>query len=157
MREINLTQGYVALVDDEDYEKLNAYKWHVKKFKNVIYARRITIDKKHILMHREILGVYDNNELIDHKDRNGLNNQKGNLRKCNRAQNRANAKPCGISKYLGITRTSTAYYAVVFKNKKGYRSKSFPLTEEGEKMAALAYNEKAIEIHGEFANLNIVE
>jgi ribosomal protein L19 len=84
MKRIPLTQGKVALVDDEDYCWLSQYKWHLRKGTNTFYAtrhawiknKRVTID-----MHRDILKLTPGDKrLTDHKDRNGLNNQKENLR-----------------------------------------------------------------------------
>ena len=72
--------GYECIVDDEDYEILNQYKWHPlvsPKNHNNIYAMR-RIDKKHFLMHRFILKFHEydiENKILDHKDQNGLNNQ----------------------------------------------------------------------------------
>jgi hypothetical protein len=100
MKEIPLTQGYVALVDDEDYGRVSLYKWYAHKDPSsdpnrpLIYAQRSSRrpDGKRftLLMHRFILG--DSGPDIDHWDRNGLNNQRGNLRACNQSQNNANGR-----------------------------------------------------------------
>jgi hypothetical protein len=92
MKKIELTRGYVALVDDEDFDRVNAHKWHVH-FKSVgarPYAQHSyrengvnhTID-----MHRFIL---DSEIEVDHKDHNGLNCQRYNLRKATESQNQHN-------------------------------------------------------------------
>ena len=158
MKEIQLSQGCVTMVDDEDFEALNQFKWGLKKFKNVCYARRFDAStEKWILMHRVIAGVTDSSIMIDHKDRDGLNNQKDNLRTCSRAQNRANSKSWGMSKFLGVTIKRDRYVAVIFKNRKATFLGSFPLTVSGEKKAAEAYDKAAKERYGEFANPNIKE
>lgn len=71
-REIPLTQGKVALVDDEDYEFLVQYKWHfssgcARRGKNHQYS-----------MHHTILAV-SAGTTVRHIDGNRINNQKGNL------------------------------------------------------------------------------
>lgn len=97
--------GLFALVDDEDFEKLNAFSWH----NHLGYARRGEIDRasgknKMIMMHREILGITDSKVLLDHRDRNKLNNCKGNLKVCSQSDNRKNlTKPIGTtSKFIGV-------------------------------------------------------
>ncbi len=96
MREIPLTQGKFALVDDDDYEKLSRHKWNVTKSRNTFYAGRTdrtTGRKLNIKMHREILGLtqYDG-KLSDHKNRNGLDNRKNNLRIATFSLNNYNRK-----------------------------------------------------------------
>ncbi len=109
MREIQLTKGYIALVDDEDYERVNQYKWYAKthKKKNTVYAGHVFRDKnkrKEKQLHRFILNLTDSKVLVDHVDRNGLNNQKYNLRTCTKAQNAKNIGilPTNTSGYTGI-------------------------------------------------------
>lgn len=154
MKEIKLTQGLVALVDDEDFEYLNQWKWHAHREVNNIYAFRTPKYNEVIRMHRVVLNVTDKNIEVDHRDRNGLNNQKYNLRKATHAQNGANRRPSknSTSKYLGVywSRERNRWCASISKNYKTYLIGRFITEEE----AALAYNKKAIELHGEFANLN---
>ena len=59
MKEIKLTQGMVALVDDEDYEKLVKYKWCVRKGHSTYYTHRNAWNGKNhwVSMHREVLGL----------------------------------------------------------------------------------------------------
>jgi hypothetical protein len=98
MKEIQLTQGKVALVDDEDFEYLNQWKWYANKIGNTFYAlRSIHFYKdgkrtgKAILMHREILNP-ENGLDIDHINRNGLDNRRCNIRIVTRRQNLQNRK-----------------------------------------------------------------
>lgn len=89
MKTISLTQGYIALVDDEDFEAVNAHKWHVSKKGRRIYARRSvkTPDGKWITQYMHRFLIPDSSE-VDHKDGNGLNNQrKSNIRPATRLQN----------------------------------------------------------------------
>lgn len=160
MKEILLTQGKVALVDDEDYEYLNQWKWHAYKCRNTYYAGRNSSrknpPKRIIQMHRIILGLTDGNILIDHQDHNGLNNQRNNLRKATKAQNQQNS--------LSF-RKSTSIYKGVVKHKNHGKWQA-QIAKEGkhfylgvfntQKDAAIAYNTAAKELHGEFAALNEV-
>ena len=157
MKEIKLTQGKVALVDDEDYEYLNQWKWCVTRdHKDNLYAKRSTyINKKKgsLSMHRLIMNTPEEKQ-VDHIDHNGLNNQKSNLRNCTHTQNCWNKIPCGKSKYLGVTiyNQKGKYYikSAIRIDKKSIHIGQFKTEEE----AALAYDNKAKEIFGEFANLN---
>jgi len=92
---IPLTQSKRALVDKEDFEKLNKHKWYAMFDRFNWYAVRCEIKindkRKQIRMHREIMKP-DKNMEIDHIDRDGLNNQKKNLRICNHRQNSLNRK-----------------------------------------------------------------
>ena len=159
MKEIKLTQGFVALVDDEDYKELNQFKWHVTKIGRTYYAvrnNRISKGKREILrMHRIILGVTDRKIKIDHKDNNGLNNQNENLRLASQAQNCRN-KVLRIgtsSKYKGVSKHQGKYQANI-----GFNYKLIYLgIYDNEIDAAIAYNNKAAELFGEFAKLNIIK
>lgn len=108
---IQLTKGYCALVDIADYEQLNSFNWYaaVRVLKNgdkKIYACRKIYDPrpKTLYMHREIMQVADD-VLVDHKDRDGLNNRRYNLRAATHRQNNYNTAPS--------------------KNKTGYRGVAF--------------------------------
>jgi hypothetical protein len=97
MKEILLTQGKVALVDDEDYERLSKHTWQANKQQDGLYYAQRSVYHKgkriHIKMHREILGFfYRDGKITDHKNRNGLDNQRNNLRPTTRAINRINSR-----------------------------------------------------------------
>lgn len=110
MKEIKLTQGKVALVDDEDFEYLNQWKWYAARSKNTYYAtRRAQSGQPYkqitIQMHRLLMGLEQGNKaVIDHIDRNGLNNCKVNLRITTLAENNRNRTSVkgSSSKYLGV-------------------------------------------------------
>jgi len=92
MKTIALTRNILALVDDEDFEKLSKHKWFAYPHGKTFYAMRVINKngKSHkIRMHREIMNVQKGFE-IDHKDRNGWNNQKSNLRICTKEENNRN-------------------------------------------------------------------
>ena len=158
MKEIKLTHEKVTLVDDEDFEYLNQWKWRASKNKKskTYYAQRdICIDNKRttVFMHRIIMNP-NKHMLIDHIDMNGLNNLKTNLRICNHSQNQCNRKSWGLSKYLGVSikkKRSIIYYQTLIKvNKKSLYIGIF----KSEIEAAKAYDKAAKEYHGEYANLN---
>jgi len=156
MKKIYLeNKGLYALVDDEDFDHLNQWKWHADEIGGIFYAKRRSYpDKKMIYMHREILK--SEGKFIDHKDHDGLNNQKSNLRICSSSQNQWNkrSKKNSSSKYVGVyyDKSRGKWSASCCVNYKTHRLGRF----ETEKEAAIAYNKKAVELHGEFANLNII-
>lgn len=101
MQEIMLTQGKVALVDDCDYEELNKHKWCACKCRNTFYAKRCkTIDGKRttLYMHNIILGE-KHGLVIDHKNGNGLDNRKENIRHTTVRGNNCNKHIMKSSKY----------------------------------------------------------
>ncbi len=95
-RGLNRVQSDVfAMVDDEDFEYLNQWKWGcTTKQGNTYYAcRSVRTDRKLItyFMHRIIMGLQKSDKrVIDHKDRNGLNCQRVNMRICTQSQNNMN-------------------------------------------------------------------
>ncbi len=154
MKEIQLTQGKVALVDDEDYEYLNQFRWHAHKSKRTWSVRRnisIGHSKGTVLCMHIVLMSPPKGFEIDHKDHNGLNNQKHNLRICTHQQNQWNArKQLGTSKYKGVywhKRDQKWMCRIGFKYLGLFIS---------ETKAALAYNKAAKEAFGEFACLNLI-
>jgi len=157
MKEIKLTKGMVALVDDEDYERVGQYSWHVKMPCNVWYAYHLFhLDSGYYLcsMHRFILKLpvgKSGVSPVDHLDRNGLNNQKENLRICTPQENRANAPGCN-GKYKGVTFRSNknTWRASVEVCGRSHEKCGFSTAEE----AARAYDKMAIEYFGEFTYLN---
>lgn len=154
-KQIPLTQGKFAIVDDENYDWLSRYKWHaVKNYNNCYAARKIYKDGKWITisMHREILNPPADME-TDHVGHDGLNNRISNLRIATRAENQHNRRSQGhSSKFKGIT---------WLKNNKKWVSRiSFNCGNiylgcfNSETDAAKAYNEMAKKLFGEYACLN---
>jgi len=156
MKEIRLTKGQCTIVDDEDFEYLNQFKWTAQKRTHkhgVVYYAFRSEGKKYISMANRIL----NNKtkcFIDHIDNNPLNNQKSNLRLCNRSQNGINRLGWGKVKYKGVTIDKKGKYsyfrARIMVDKKTYNIGTF----SSEIDAAIAYNVAAKKHFGEFAKLN---
>jgi hypothetical protein len=95
MKELLLTQGKVALVDDEDFEYVSQWKWHAQRDRGTWYAKRRDGTK----LHRIIMKTPVDLE-VDHRDKNGLNCQKYNMRNCTHSQNMHNRN--FIGKYKGV-------------------------------------------------------
>lgn len=162
MKEIKLTQGRVAIVDDEDFEYLNQWKWCAANHHGNCYAVRSRhengIKVENIRMHRLIIGA-KKGEQVDHINHDGLCNIKSNLRICTGLENANNRKvvanrKAGV-KYLNVCisgrSTDTPRYIVdITYNKKRYYGGSFPTQE----LAAKKADEMMLSLKGEFANLN---
>jgi hypothetical protein len=152
---IPLTRGKFAIVDAEYYDRLNQYKWHAQKGGQTYYARRQEKGKL-IIMHRLITNA-PKGLFVDHRNHNGLDNRRENLRLCTRLQNARNRLPRrqGISKYKGVTwnkRRKKFIAAISLGGKKQYLG-----AFDSEIDAAKAYDKKARELFGEFAYLNFPE
>jgi hypothetical protein len=150
MKEIKLTQGKVALVDDEDFEYLNQVKWYASHQRNWYANRDLFIGKKriHIIMHRLIMNTPMHLE-VDHIDHNGLNNQKSNLRNCTRRQNGKNIRP--RNNYLGVYFNTEGYIsAKIYNDGKSIHLGYFKTEID----AAKARDDASKKYFGEFAHLN---
>jgi hypothetical protein len=92
MKQIQLTRGYTALVDDEDYERINAHRWCA--LVNLRRARAVRRKSgKFVYMHHEVLQLSPAEiwpQEVDHIDRNSLNNSKKNLRVVSHDKNMRN-------------------------------------------------------------------
>ena len=148
MKEIELSQGYKAQVDDDDFEWLNQWKWSADVRSHTVYAVRRDRDEEGffpVLMHRQIMGYPD--DTVDHKDRNGINNQRENLRTATGAQQQANKQGYGASGVKGVTLHHGRWRATIAVNKVQRHLGRFNTIEE----AAAAYDQAIRELHGEFA------
>jgi hypothetical protein len=93
-REIQLTQGKVAMVDDEDYERIARHKWQAARdVGGTYYAVRSDVDCRSIKMHREVMGLLPGDKRqVDHVHHNTLDNRKSELRICTPIENSHNTK-----------------------------------------------------------------
>lgn len=152
MKEIKLTQGYVAFVDDEDFEYLNQWKWHAFNSRGILYATSYFCARNkqaYRFMHRTIMDT-PKNMVVDHIDHNGLNNQRSNLRNCTRSQNGSNRHSSGRSGYLGVTYNGK-YISSHIQSKGAVIHLGYC---DNEIQAAKRYDAAARFFHGEFANPN---
>lgn len=158
MKKIPLTQGRVALVDDEDFERLNKYKWCTFKtryggFVAVRNTPKVNGKRGLIYMHRQIMGAPDGMD-VDHRKNNTLDNQKHNLRICTRTQNLRNSLPrknCS-SEFKGVSWHKSTKKWRAYINSGGKQQNLGVFGQE--ESAARAYDKKAVELFGEFAHLN---
>lgn len=159
MKELKLTKGQIALVDDEDFELLAQWKWHVmasfRKDRITYYAVHNVGDSNkrgaQIFLHKFIMQAGKNVQ-VDHKNGNTLDCQKQNLRIATRSQNSANRQAPILNRlgYRGVTQSGDGFTARIHHKQDIYIG-IFNTAFE----AALARDFKAIEIWGEFAALNI--
>jgi len=158
MKEIKLTQGKAALVDDDMFDYLNQWKWRYLKGKHerTGYAVRNEgnrHNRKMIRMHVVIMKPPPGME-IDHVDLNGCNNQRYNLRICTHSQNQMNInkRRDNTSGYKGVTwnKWHHSWYAFIRINGRRISLGYF----YDPKDAARAYDCKAIELFGESARIN---
>lgn len=152
---IKLYSGEYVRVDDRDYEKLKNYKWHLFKSKKWLYAIRIEHKngkQKTIYMHREIMGITSSKIYVDHKDHDGLNNKKSNLRISDNRFNQYNVgkKSTSKQKYKNIRELGNDRWQIRIRTPKGNRVEK---NVKGEEQAVKMYNKLAIKYHGEFAYL----
>jgi len=152
MREIQLTQGKVAIVRDDWFEYLSQWKWCTSEADDTFYAVRAE-SRKTILMHRVIADA-KKGQLVDHWDRDGLHNWPENLRICTNGQNQWNRKKNtnATSQYKGVywRKDAEKWQAQIQQHGKVYFLGMFVDQED----AARAYDKAAREMRGEFSRLN---
>lgn len=157
MKTIPLSQGFVARVDDEDFDRISAFKWSATRHEKTVYAQRkiktLSGRSTSLLLHRFVMNVVNSKIYVDHRDHDGLNCQKSNLRLCVPGENDGNQiKKRGTSRYKGVSWDSgremwraqiTIHGRVRFLGRYG-----------SEEDAAIMYDAAARSAFGEFALTN---
>lgn len=162
MKTITLTKGAVALVDDEDYERVSAVKWYLGKRGypvTPLYLGRDHARKRpktrHVTMHRFVLNCRGGDGTrVDHINGDKCDNRKSNLRFCSQNENTCNRGPqrnsrSGVKGVFWVNHAKL-YRATITRHGQKYELGYHKTLEE----AAQAYNEAARKLHGEFAYLN---
>lgn len=149
MREIPLTCGLVALVDDCDFERVSAIQWNKLEAKGGVYAQGCVAQRR-LLMHRFVLDA-PKGVIVDHRNHQTLDNRRSNLRICNSSLSNV-FKGHRPNKYgfRGVARRRSKYFGRVTIEGRVYVSAAFDTPVE----AARAYDALAARHHGEFAVLN---
>ena len=154
MKKIQLPNGLFSLVDDDDYEKLNQYKWRLGRrsvVRHQVKEEYKSKKRKTILMHRMIMNP-EEGYVVDHINHNIFDNRKENLRICTQQQNsfnRKKQKSAFHSKYKGVSfykKTKKWMASIKLNNKNIYLG-----IYDEEENAAKAYKVAAKKYHGEYA------
>jgi hypothetical protein len=152
VREIVLLNGMVSLVDENDFEFVRGYTWYFKKShgrENNGYARTV-IDGRHWFLHGFIMGA-KTGHILDHINRDKLDNRRCNLRFCDFSQNNLNKENYpSQTGFRGLNYFRGKYYAMA--RKKALRLRGPLRTDPAE--AARDYDLFALQLFGEFACLN---
>ena len=155
MKTLPVGRGFNTIIDDEDFERVSRYSWHVSNYEGVGGYPTGVVGTATDLFTNLALASYilRTTDMVDHIDGDPLNNTRRNLRFANKSQNGANRKVIqsnNTSGYKGITKRNNRWLAQIgVKGNKMYLG-SFLTREE----AAKAYNVAAIKYFGEFARLN---
>lgn len=159
MKQIPLSGGGFCVVDDIDFEYLNRIKWRGIKGYHTTYvygylSHKVSGERgMKVYMHRLIMKVSERNVYVDHRDSDGLNNTRSNLRICSAIENGMNQikrKPTKL-KSKGVSMQVTGRFSARIKASDKYLHLGTFQTEED---AARAYDEAAKVYYGEFARLN---
>lgn len=156
VKAIPLTKGCVAIVDDEDYDRLAAIKWHATSRRGRPRYAASREGGAHLYMHREVLGLPTGSGEVDHVDGDGFNNRRANLRLATHAQNaygqKVQSRPKS-SRFKGVhlDRRTGRWIAMVKQHQRARHLGVF----DSEVEAARAYDAAAREAFGDFARLNI--
>lgn len=153
MREIKLTRGEVALVDDADFDVLDGFAWRLSSVAGTHQYAEAFVDGRSVRMHRFLMGCPDES-FIDHINGNTLDNRRCNLREStpslnakNKRKQRSHGGEATSSRYKGVTHSIIASIRV---NGKLHHLGSFATEED----AARAYDAAARRYFGENATLN---
>ena len=150
MAALKLSSGDLALVDNEDFELVAQYTWFLFVSRGHPYVCA-WVEGQRVFLHRFITqapkGVY-----VDHKDGDGLNNRRANLRRATQGQNAANQRlsKANTSGFKGVSRNGRNWLAQTKVGGKYMYLGTYRTPEE----AAQAYDATVIELHGPYARTN---
>lgn len=158
-RPIPLTQGQFAIVDDSDFDQVMKHKWHaVRRPNGGFYTQRtlrvVRVNGRRVIQQMAQL-ILHTEQMVDHRDGNGLNNTRRNLRPCTPLENTRN-KPAGSNNKSGFkgvyptVKTKGNWSAAIYLAGKQSYLGSFKTKED----AARAYDAEALKLFGSFARLN---
>lgn len=141
-----LIKGHTVLFSECDAEFIAARRWSVQPAHNTFYA--YSWQRPRGSMHRFLLSA-PKGVLVDHRNGNGIDNRRENIRLCHAAQNGWNS---GVrsGNFKGVHAHMGGYRAEI----RHHRAKVYCGWAKTEEAAARLYDLKAIELHGEFASLN---
>lgn len=153
MKKIPLTQGLFATVSDEDYDDLIRFKWCAGKYSKKWYAVRRVGEGKNILMHRYLLNAPEG-VCVDHRNGDGLDNVRDNIRLASHVLNNHNTRRSGTSTYKGVSwNKEKSKWAAQVRRSKVHKHLGY---FSDEKDAAQAYNAAALSLYGSDAVLNVL-
>lgn len=157
MKRIPLTQGQFAIVDEEDYDRINSRKWcaawHESTKSFYAVSGRGRGNQRQLRMHREVVNA-PYGMLVDHINHDTIDNRKANLRLCTNSQNLANRgiSVVNSSGFKGVSwhKQKSKWRATLYINNKETHVGYYNTPLE----AAIAYDIAASEKIGEFALTN---
>jgi len=153
---------HYIFIDGEDFDKIKGYTWGISKYNELDSFRATTSicvnGKQKKISMQSLIIKRPEGMIIDHKDRNPLNNTKNNLRICTQKHNRMNSKKRSGAKYseykgVSFNKRCSKYFSTIGVNNKRIFLGNFDLEID----AAKAYNESALIYYKEYAVLNVIK
>lgn len=153
MMELALQDGRVTRISDVDYERCRQHKWSVTEANasGKPYVRTF-VGKITVYLHRLITDCPDIYK-VDHRDNDGLNNQRPNLRIATHNQNNYNRQSWGLSEFKGVCKDGRRWKARITLNGECHHLGMY----DDQVLAAKAYDAEAHQLFKEFAWLNFPE